>query len=169
MGQHWQNDTLTQWKVVCVQLLLFFFFIIQHVKAGWYHVLISRHPSRVNLFPPQNNSKYNHYKLNACQLKWVHSLGKVVNINIRHVNCQYFLWPSSLARIAFTLLGIEFTRASQVATGMLFHSSMTTELADIWDYAHLHLPLEDPPKMFYWVQVRTHAWPVHHLYPQPLH
>ena len=33
------------------------------------------------------------------------------------------------------------------------------ELADIWDFAHLHLPLEDPPKMFNWVQVRRHAWP----------
>ena len=34
--------------------------------------------------------------------------------------------PPSLSRTAFTLLGREFTRASQVATGMLFHSSMTT-------------------------------------------
>ena len=32
----------------------------------------------------------------------------------------------SLSRTTFTLLGMEFTRASQVATGMLFHSSMTT-------------------------------------------
>ena len=59
-----------------------------------------------------------------CQQKWVHSLGKVVNINIHHVNCQHFVWPPSLSRTAFTLLGMEFTRASQVATGMLFHSSM---------------------------------------------
>ena len=34
--------------------------------------------------------------------------------------------PPSLSRTAFTLLGMEFTRASQVATGMLFQSSMTT-------------------------------------------
>ena len=61
-----------------------------------------------------------------CQQKWVHPLGKVVNINIHHVNCQYFVWPPSLSWTAFTLLAIEFTRASQVATGMLFHSSMTT-------------------------------------------
>ena len=47
-------------------------------------------------------------------------------MNIHHVNCQYFMWPTSLSRTAFTLLGMEFTRASQVATGMLFHSSMTT-------------------------------------------
>ena len=36
------------------------------------------------------------------------------------------MWPPSLSRTAFTLRGMEFTRASQVATGMLFHSSMTT-------------------------------------------
>ena len=36
------------------------------------------------------------------------------------------LWPPSLSRTAFTLLSMEFTRASQVATGMLFHSSMMT-------------------------------------------
>ena len=36
------------------------------------------------------------------------------------------MWPSSLSRTAYILLGMEFTRASQVATGMLFHSSMTT-------------------------------------------
>ena len=45
---------------------------------------------------------------------------------MHHVNCQYFVWPPSLSRTAFTLLGMEFTRASQVATEMLFHSSMTT-------------------------------------------
>ena len=42
------------------------------------------------------------------------------------------------------------------------------ELAYISDFEHLHLPLEDPPKMFYWVQVWGHAWPVYYLYPQPL-
>ena len=36
------------------------------------------------------------------------------------------MWPTSLSRTAFTLLGMEFTRASRVVTGMLFHSSMTT-------------------------------------------
>ena len=61
----------------------------------------------------------------AIKQKWVHPLGKVVNINIHHVNCQYFVWPPSLSRTTFTLLGMEFTRASQVATGMLFHSSIT--------------------------------------------
>ena len=48
---------------------------------------------------------------------------------------------------------MEFTRASQVATVMLFHSSMTTSQT---------LRLCTPPlfaKMFYWVHVRRHAWP----------
>ncbi len=40
--------------------------------------------------------------------------------------CQYFVWPPLFSSIALTLLGMEFTRASQVATGTLFHSSMTT-------------------------------------------
>ena len=68
---------------------------------------------------------------NPCQQKWVHPLGKVVNINIHplgkvvNINCQYFVWSPSLSRTSFTLLGMEFTRALQVSTGMLFHSSMT--------------------------------------------
>ncbi len=40
--------------------------------------------------------------------------------------CQYFVWPPLFSNTALTLLGMEFTRASQVATGVLFHSSMTT-------------------------------------------
>ncbi len=40
--------------------------------------------------------------------------------------CQYFMWPPLFSSTALTLLGMEFTRASQVATGVLFHSSMTT-------------------------------------------
>ncbi len=40
--------------------------------------------------------------------------------------CQYFLWPPLFSSTALTLLGIEFIRASHVATGVLFHSSMTT-------------------------------------------
>ncbi len=31
--------------------------------------------------------------------------------------CQYFVWPPLFSSTALTLLGIEFTRASQVATG----------------------------------------------------
>ncbi len=40
--------------------------------------------------------------------------------------CQYFMWPPLFSSTAWTLLGMEFTRASQVATGVLFHSSMVT-------------------------------------------
>ncbi len=38
--------------------------------------------------------------------------------------CQYFVWPPLFSSTALTLLGIEFTRASQVSTGVLFYSSM---------------------------------------------
>ncbi len=40
--------------------------------------------------------------------------------------CQYFVWPPLFSSTDLTLLGMEFTRASQVATGVLFHSSITT-------------------------------------------
>ncbi len=40
--------------------------------------------------------------------------------------CSYFVWPPLFSSTALSLLGMEFTRASQVTTGVLFHSSMTT-------------------------------------------
>ncbi len=40
--------------------------------------------------------------------------------------CQYFVWPTLFYSTASTLLGMKFTRASQVATEVLFHSSMMT-------------------------------------------
>ncbi len=40
--------------------------------------------------------------------------------------CQYFVWPPLFSSTTLTLLSMEFTRASQVATGVLFHSSITT-------------------------------------------
>ncbi len=40
--------------------------------------------------------------------------------------CQYFVWPPLFFSTALTLLGMEFTTASQVATGAIFHSSMMT-------------------------------------------
>ncbi len=40
--------------------------------------------------------------------------------------CQYFVWPPLFSSTALTLLGMEFTRASQVATGVLFYSSVMT-------------------------------------------
>ena len=80
------------------------------------------------------------------------------------------LCEPSLSRTAFTLLGMEFTRASQVATGMLFHSSMTTsrswQIFEILHTSNFHLMI--PQRCSIWVQVRRHAWPVNHLYPQPL-
>ncbi len=43
---------------------------------------------------------------------------------------------------------MEFTRASQVATGVLFHSyDDIMELVDVWDLALLHLPFEDAPQI----------------------
>ncbi len=36
---------------------------------------------------------------------------------------QYFVWPPLFSSTALTLLGMEFTRSSQVATGVLFHST----------------------------------------------
>ncbi len=40
--------------------------------------------------------------------------------------CQFFVWPPLFYNTALTFLGMEFTRASQVATGFLFFSSMMT-------------------------------------------
>ncbi len=40
--------------------------------------------------------------------------------------CQYFVWPQLFSSTALTLLGMELTRASQVTTGVIFYSSMTT-------------------------------------------
>ncbi len=40
--------------------------------------------------------------------------------------CQYCVWPPLFSSTALTLLGMEFNRASQVATGVLFHFSITT-------------------------------------------
>ncbi len=40
------------------------------------------------------------------------------------LKCKHFVWPPLFSSTALTLLGMEFTRASHVATGVLFHSSM---------------------------------------------
>ena len=39
---------------------------------------------------------------------------------------QYFVWPPLFSSTALTLLVMEFTRVSQVATGIIFQSSITT-------------------------------------------
>ncbi len=41
--------------------------------------------------------------------------------------CQYFVWPPLFFSTALALLGMEFTRASHVATGVFFYSSMMTK------------------------------------------
>ncbi len=51
--------------------------------------------------------------------------------------CQYFVWPPLFSSIALTLLVMEFTRASQVATEVLFHSSMMTSRS-WWMLENLH-------------------------------
>ncbi len=40
--------------------------------------------------------------------------------------CQYFVWPPLFSSSVLTLLDMEFMKASQVATGILFHTSMMT-------------------------------------------
>ena len=57
------------------------------------------------------------------------------------------MWPPSLSRTAFTLLGMEFARDSQVATGMLFHSSlMTSRSRQIFEILHTSLSAWGSPK-----------------------
>ncbi len=50
--------------------------------------------------------------------------------------CQYFVGASLLSSTALILLGMEFTRASQVVAGILFHSSIMTSrncwMLDTW-------------------------------------
>ncbi len=61
--------------------------------------------------------------------------------------CQYFVWPPLFTSTALTLLGMEFTRASQVATAVLFNHDDITELVDVRDLTLLHLPFEDAPQI----------------------
>jgi len=77
----------------------------------------------VNLLSPPNNSTHSHSCLNRWLQKWAHPL---VNIFKLGPKCQYFVWPPLFSRTVLTLLVMEFTRASRVDTGVLFHSSMTT-------------------------------------------
>ncbi len=59
--------------------------------------------------------------------------------------CPYIVWPTLFSSSASTLLDMEFTRASQVGTGLLHDDIM--ELVDIRDLALLHLRFEDAPQM----------------------
>ena len=74
------------------------------------------------------------------------------------------MWPPLLSRTAFTLLGMEFTRASQVATGMPFHSSMTTSRSwRIFETLCIStFRLRIPPKCSFGFKSRDDC-PVHHL------
>ena len=74
------------------------------------------------------------------------------------------MWPPSLSRTGFTLLSMELTRASQVATGMLFHSSMTTSWS-WWIFKTLctsTFRLMIPHRCSIGFSPRD-AWPVHRL------
>lgn len=65
------------------------------------------------------------------------------------VSIQYVVWPPLFSSTAVTLLGMEFTRASQAATGIFIRSSMMASRS-CWmsrDLALLHLPCEDAPQM----------------------
>ncbi len=57
--------------------------------------------------------------------------------------CQYFVWPPLFSSTALTLLGMEFTISSQVATGVFSHSSMATSqswwMLEILRSSTLHL------------------------------
>ncbi len=80
--------------------------------------------------------------------------------------CQYFVGAPLLSSTALILLGMEFTRAAQVVAGILFHSSIMTELLDVRHMVLLHLPLEDAPHVLNRVQVWRHTWPLHHHHHQ---
>ncbi len=71
---------------------------------------------------------------------------------------------------ALTLLGMEFTRASHVATGVLFHSSMTISgswwMLETLRSSTFHLRM--PHRCSIGFRSGGLAWPVHHLYPQRL-
>ncbi len=79
--------------------------------------------------------------------------------------CQYFVWPPLFSSTGSTLLSIEFTRASQVAPGVLHFSTTTSQ--SWWTLETLR-STTFRLRMFNRVLVWRHAWPVHHLYPQLL-
>ncbi len=94
----------------------------------------------VNLLSPQNNSTHSHYCLNRWPQKWVHPLSENVQMGPK---VSIFCVATIIFQHCLTLLGMEFTRASQVATGVLFHSSMMTSrswwLLESLCYSTFHL------------------------------
>ncbi len=53
--------------------------------------------------------------------------------------CQYFVWPPLFSSTAFTLLGMEFTRASQVATGAATGASRSWWMLETLRSSTFHL------------------------------
>ena len=53
----------------------------------------------------------------------------------QHTPCQLSIFCVAIiiSGTAFTLLGMEFTRASQIATGMLFHSMTTSRIWRVFE------------------------------------
>ncbi len=82
------------------------------------------------------NSKYNHY----CPKNWQQ---KLVNMSKLCPKCQYFVGAPLLSITALIFLGIEFTRATHVFVGILFHSSTMTQrscwMLDTWCFSTFHL------------------------------
>ncbi len=66
------------------------------------------------------------------------------NVQIRPKVSIFSIFPST----ALTLLGMEFTRASQVATGVLFHSSMMTSRS-WWMLMMFYLLFGDAPQIIF--------------------
>ncbi len=67
------------------------------------------------------------------------------NVQIRPKVSIFSIFPST----ALTLLGMEFTRASQVATGVLFHSSMMTSRSWWMLMMLLYLLFGDAPQIIF--------------------
>ncbi|KAI4900830.1 hypothetical protein NFI96_025097 [Prochilodus magdalenae] len=90
------------------------------------------------------------YMLSECRIS--HLAGSLVVRHLRFYSSSTYrdlIHPSistSSIKLPYLFLDMEFIRASQAATGILFHSSMTTVLVDVGDLALLHLPFEDAPQ-----------------------
>ncbi len=98
-------------------------------RAPWNHLkrCIQRSPWQ----DMKQHIKYNDPVCNYGALSSFYQMIVITSINVQKCpnwapKCQYFVWPPLFSSTALTLLGTEFTSVSQVATGVLFHSSMTT-------------------------------------------
>ncbi len=93
-----------------------------------------------NVLSSKYNSTYNHYCPINWQQKWVHPKWTCQNLCSK---CQYFVGAPLLSSTALILLGMEFTRAAQVAAGILFHSSILISrscwMLDTWCFSTFRL------------------------------